>query len=467
MSLRKLFGIKPAIRPESVKDLKSRVVAVNFSDWIQNLKKNASNATIRVKRMEKFKTEARGYLGDPILVSRIEASTFDRLLYDTFGGGSFFLEYWQGDHLIMMENSNPPAPVTHTIDVAGEPKPLPGKKAAAERAAQPKTLMGLMMKQFDTAEGIAAVTAFTTVALSALKGFMSGGNQSGGVKDTVETIGAIFKMLPSAPDEIDVLERYQKISGMFAASARPPVNIGGGSNTFWESLTKVASQVAGTLIANAQSNGAAKPGMLQSPVSQVQSPEAVAQTMPGSPAADTTPQQQFVNAKIASVQAAMAAKMDPLSIANDLWSLLAFVIDNGMVQDNFVQSLYADPNRAFDQIIRTYAPESPSYPKLGELKRIVVEYIMEDAQLQESQAFADQMRQEAEVDAGEAADGHRIRVVDFPQPEPDTSQEGSGESASETVRTQPVVIGEPVGGTETEDHSQNLEEEVAAVTAED
>lgn len=474
MNLRKLFGLEPAIRPESAKELKNRVVeTVDFSEWITRMKSQSPNATIRVKRVQKLSGEAGGgYLGEPILISRIQASTFDRLLDEAFGGGGYTLEYWEGDHRFMMKNSKPPVAVTHIIDVAGLPKRLPGRKGAvAESTAQPKTLMGLMIKQFDTAEGIAAVTAFTTVAISALKGVMSGTNQSGGVKETVETIGAIFKMLPSAPDEIDVLERYQKLSSMFAASARPPVNIGAGSNTFWESLTKVASQVAGTLIANAQSNGGAKPGMLQSavnqsqsPVNQGQSPEAVAETMSGSPAADTTPQQQFVNAKIASVQAAMAAKMDPLSIANDLWSLLAFVIENGMVQDSFVQSLYADPNRAFDQIIRTYAPESPSYPKLGELKRIVVEYIIEDAQLQESQAYADQMRQKPESETGEPGDGQTIRVVEFPQREP---EEGSEDIDSESVRTEPVVIGEPVGGTETEYHSDQLHEEAADVTAED
>lgn len=462
MNLREIFKRKPAIRPESPKDVKSVVVAVEFPEWIDTLKREYANATIKVKRTQKLQGGIPAYVGDPIEVSNIDAATFDRLLYDMYGGGRFTAEYWQGSHRIMMKNSKPQTAVTHTIYVEGEPKPLPSKRLALQSAAQPKTLVGLLLKQFDTPEGIAAVTGFTTVAMEAVKGFMSGKNQSGGIKDTVETIGAIFKMLPNPPDEIDVLERYQKLSTMFAASARPPVNIGAASNTFWESITKVASQVAGTLIANAQSNGGEKLGVLQSPVSQGQSPEAAAGTMPGSPAAAPTPQQQFVNAKIASVQAAMAAKMEPVSIADEVWSLLAFLIDNGMVQDTFVQSLYGDPNRAFDQIIRTYAPESPSYPKLPELKRIVVEYIMEDAQLQQqNQTFADQIAQEPQVEAGEAADGHRMRVVDFPPREPDTSQEGSGESASETVRTDPVVIGDAEG------QSDTVLPEPAQVTGED
>lgn len=464
MSIKEFFTKKPVVRPESAKDLKNRVVeTVDFSQWIERMKNESPNATIRVKRVQQLSGEAGGgYLGDPILISRIQASTFDRLLDEAFGGGSFLLEYWEGDHRFMMKNSKPPLAVTHIIDVAGAPKRLPARKAAAESAAQPKTLMGLLMKQFDTAEGIAAVTAFTTVAMEALKGFMTGRNQSGGVKDTIETVGAIFNMLPSAPDEIEQLERYEKLRGIFAASARPPVNIAGGSNSFWDGIAKVAGQVLGTVIQNAQANGAQKPGMLQSPVNQGQSPEAVAETMPGSPAADVTLKGQFVNAKIASVQAGMAAKLHPLSIADDLWSLLVFVIDNGMVQDDFVDSLYADPERAFDQIIRTYAPESPSYPKLGEVKRIVVDYIHQDARLQaENQTFADQMPQEPELETGEAADGHRIRVVEFPPREPDTSQEGSGESASETVRTEPVVIGE------TEGQSDTVLQEPAEVTGED
>ena len=79
MRIRDFFSKRPTVRPESAKDLKTHVVEiVDFSEWIQRLKKDAGNATIRVKRTQQFKGESGGgYLGDPILVAQIEASTFD------------------------------------------------------------------------------------------------------------------------------------------------------------------------------------------------------------------------------------------------------------------------------------------------------------------------------------------------------------------------------------------------------
>lgn len=376
MGIKAWFTKKPTIHPESAKDLKNRVVEVlDFSEWIQRLKSEAANATIRVKRTHVVKGESTGYLGDPIVVSQIEASTFDRLLDQLYGGGSYILEYWQGDHRLMMKNSKPPMPVTHTIPVAGIPKPLPGRKAAADSTAQPKTVLGTLLKQLDTSDGIVALTALLTLAKDF---FFSGKKQSGNMKDMVDSMGVIFGMMPSPPDEIEQLERYQKLSGIFQATNKPPVNIGGGSGSTWDGVAKLIGNVLGTAIANAQNNGGQK-----QPIAGLQTPGVLSENTPAgspSPAESPTPQAKFVNAKIIALQAGMEARLDPLSIANDLWSLLVFIIEKNIVDETFVQSLYASPDKALDQIIRLYAPQSASYPKLADVKRIVVGYILEVAQ---------------------------------------------------------------------------------------
>lgn len=456
MGIKAWFTKKPTVRAESAKDLKNRVVEVlDFSEWIQRLKNEAGNATIRVKRTHQVKGESTGYLGDPIVVSQVEASTFDRLLDQLFGGGSYILEYWQGDHRLMMKNSKPPMPVTHTIPVAGIPKPLPGKKAAAESTGQPKTVLGILLKQLDTSEGIVALTALLTLAKDF---FFSGKKESGTFKDMIDSMGVIFGMIPTPPDEIEQLERYQKLSGIFAASARPPVNIGGGSTSPWDGVAKVLGQVLGTAIANAQNNGGQKQELLKATGVQANLPQSQvadalagsAATPPGSevgtaasptapsPPASPTPQAMFVNAKIMSIQAGMQANIEPFAIANDLWSLLVFIIEKGIVNDAFVQSLYADPHRAFDQIISLYAPQSASYPKLDEVKRIVVGYILEEAQ--EEAEIGENLQkepQEPEPDGEKSAD--KIHIVDFPKPEPEGDSE---EPAPEQIRTEPIVITE-------------------------
>jgi hypothetical protein len=443
MNLRQFFTKKPVVRPETAKDVKTAVVMVDFSEWIDTLKRDYANATIRVKRIKTFIGETPAYVGNPIQVSNIEAATFDRILYELFGGGIFELEYWQGSHRIMMKNSKPQTAVTHRISVEGEPKQLGGRKAAiAQIAAQPKTLMALLLKQFDTPEGIAAVTAFATLAMNFFTTFKSSENKSGTFKDMIESASTLLSMMPAPPDEIAQFERYQKLAGMFSAN-KPPVNIGAGSPSFWDGLSKVAGQVLGTVIANAQqNNGGQKPGVLQSQESQ--SPGLLAEATPGSqaasasspsPAASPTPQQMFVNSKIMSIQAGMQAKLDPLSIANEIWSLLVFIIDRGIVDDNFVQKLYADPDSALDQIIATYAPESASYPKLAEVKRVVVGYLLEEPEEEREADLEFPRAREPEIEKSVEADS--IRVVEFPKRE---AEEGSEGTESQDVRTEPVVI---------------------------
>lgn len=432
MKLREWFTKKPNVRPESAKDLKNRVVEIlDFSKWIQRLKSEVPNATIRVKRMRQFKGESAGYVGEPILVSEIEASTFDRLLEEMFGGGSFTLEYWQGDHLLMMKNSKPEVPVTHKIAVAGIPKVLPGRKAAAESAAQPKSVLGILLKQLDTAEGITALTALLTLAKDF---FMSTKKDSGGLKEMIESMGVVFGMMPSPPDELEQLERYQKLSGIFAASNRPPVNIAGGSSSAWDGLAKVLGQVLGAAVANAQNNG--RPKTLQAPEGQTSLAQSSAGSEPipataSSPSESPTPQAMFVNAKILTLKAGMQANVEPYAIANDLWSLLVYIIENGIVDKAFVQSLYSDPHRGFDQIIKLYVPESASYAKLDEVKRVIVGYILEEDQEQV------EMPDDFQAEAEKSVDGNK--VVDLPKRDPETD---SGEPASEVVRSDPVVVGE-------------------------
>lgn len=463
MRIRDFFRKEPAIRPETAKDLKTRVVeTVDFSEWIQRLKKTAPNATIRVKRTQQFKGESGGgYLGDPILVAQIEASTFDRILDELYGGGNYVLEYWQADHRFMMKNSKPPVAVTHLINVAGIPKPLPGKKAAAESTAQPKSVLATLLKQLDTPEGILALTGLFTMAKDF---FMSTRKDSGGFKDMVESMGLVFGMMPTPPDELEQLERYQKLSGIFAASNRPPVNIAGGSGGAWDTVAKVLGQVLGTAVANAQNNG--RPKLVESPEGQIGLPQTGAASEPitagvpktaPSPAESATPQAKFVSAKILSLQTGMQANVAPYDIANDLWSLLVFIIENGIVDEAFVKSLYANPDRSFDQIIALYAPQSASYPKLDEVKRVVVGYILEEGQ--EQQQTPDDFQAEAEksVDAN--------KVMDLPKREPET---GSGEPTGEVVRSDPVVVGEEtesIGGPIPEVIRMDESGEYAAVDA--
>jgi hypothetical protein len=461
MGIKQWFTKKPTIQPESAKDLKNRVVEVlDFSEWIQRLKNEAANATIRVKRTHMVKGESSGYLGDPIIVSQIEASTFDRVLDELYGGGSYILEYWQGgDHRLMLKNSKPPMPVTHTIQVAGIPKPLPGRKAAAESAAQPKSVLGTLLKQLDTAEGIVALTALLALAKDF---FITGKKDSGGLKDMVDSIGTIFGMMPAPADPIEELERYKRLSDVFAPTNKPPVNIGGGSGTTWDTLAKIAGQVLGNIVFNAQNNGGQKqgiaslqtPGVLSgnAPGSDPGIADPASQTVPPSasspsPATGPSPQAKFVNAKIMSIQAGMEAKLDPLSIANDVWSLFIFLMEKQIVDEKFVQSLYTDPNGTFDQLIRVYAPQSATYPKLDEVKRVVVQYIQEDGQEEvETHAYNRVTEEESEdrvIQPGDPIilkDEERVRIL---------GKEQSEEAVSQEVRAgarEPIVIepNEPV-----------------------
>lgn len=454
MNLRQLFGIKPVVRPETPKDVNMTVVAFDFPEWIDILKSDYANAVIKVKR-QSLSGGMPSYVGNPIQVTNIEAATFDRILYELFGGGVFVLEYWQGSHRIMMKNSKPQTAVTHTISVEGEPKHPGGRKAPGwQNGAQPKSVIALLLKQFDTPEGIVALTGFASLAMNFFTGIKSGENGAGTFKDMIESVSTLFGMMPAPPDELATFERYQKFAGIFSANT-PPVNIGGGSSSFWEGISKVAGQVLGTVIQNAQQNsGDQKPAMLQSQESQSRGPGFLPETTAGSetasstspsPAASSSPQQMFVNAKIMSIQAGMEANLDPLSIANEVWSLLAFIIDRGIVNENFVQSLYADPDTALDQIIATYAPQSARYPKLGEVKDIVKTYLIEEAQA-ETQAQA-QAQAEAEMEielpqppkpeTEKSAEGDSLRVMELPKQE---GEEGSGDTVSEEVKTDPVII---------------------------
>ena len=465
MNLREFFRIKSVVRPESPKEVKTTVVTVEFPEWIDTLKTDYANATIRVKRTQKLHRES-AYVGDPIDVSNIDAATFDRILFELFGGGNFNLEYWQGSRRIMMKNSKPQRAVTHTISVEGEPKQQGGRKTASESAAlaaalQPKSVLGTLLKQLDTPEGILALTGLFTMAKDF---FMSTRKDSGGFKDMVESMGLVFGMMPTPPDELEQLERYQKLSGIFAASNRPPVNIAGGSGGAWDTVAKVLGQVLGTAVANAQNNG--RPKLVESPEGQIGLPQTGAVSEPitagvpktaPSPAESATPQAKFVSAKILSLQTGMQANVAPYDIANDLWSLLVFIIENGIVDEAFVKSLYADPDRSFDQIIALYAPQSASYPKLDEVKRVVVGYILEEGQ--EQQQTPDDFQAEAEksVDAN--------KVMDLPKREPET---GSGEPTAEVVRSDPVVVGEEtesIGGPIPEVIRMDESGEYAAVDA--
>lgn len=424
MKLRDVFfKKKTAIRPESVKSVNERVIAVDFSQWIQQLKKDAPQASIRVKRLKQFKLEGGGYIGDPILVNQMEASTFDRILYDLYGGGTFVLEYWVGDTKLMMKNAVPPMSVTHTIEVAGEPKQLGTKKSASEIAAQPKGVLATLLKQLDTAEGIVALTALIALA----KDFFQSTKASGGIKELLEGMGVMIGMMPAPPDEIEQLERYQKLSGMFAAN-RPPVNVGGASGSAWDSVAKVFGQVLGAAIANAQGNG-------QKPEKAVSEPQILPASASAAPqeasvdaktAKTTSPQALFVNAKIMSIQTGMKAMIEPYAIANDIWSLLVFIIENKIVNEQFVSSLYADPEKAFDQIIAMYAPASAEYPKLDEVKKIVVGYILEEPE--------EEGEPESEIQTEGASADTKSNIVDMPDLRP------KAEQAQVEIKQEPVVI---------------------------